>query len=143
MNDRPNYFLFSMVILLLIIVLVLLVYSIRFQTSISPKANFIDTTRIVSIDNSYVFASPVRAKAGGDLIRITVFILDDYGNGVFDKKVNILSDNPELTVNEIQSLTDETGKAFFDVKSDIVGIYNLSVFSDETEINQKIKVVFD
>jgi len=117
-----------------------LVYYIRFTTTIAPKASSFNTVNEVSISNSYVFASPIRAKAGGDMIRVTVFLLDDQGNGIYDKKVNLRGN---LIIKEIQSLTDETGKAVFDVASSVIGTYTLEAFTEKIILPQRIKVIYD
>jgi hypothetical protein len=139
--EKPNYFLLSAVVVLLLIVLVLLVYYIRYRTSITPRADAPVVDRLVSINNSYLFASPVRAKAGGDLIRVTVFLLDDSGRGVFGKKI-ILKSLDNVYINPIQDTTDETGKAIFDISSEVVGTYNLDSYLDDLPLG-KVKVVFD
>lgn len=142
-EKKPNYLILIIILLIFLITLGILVYYIRFQTSIAPKASSFNTFKTVSTVNSYVFASPVRAKAGGDLIRVTVFILDSEGNGIFDQKVTVSTDDSSLKIKDIQSLTDETGKAVFDVSSDIAKIYTLSVSSNNVLLSQTLKVVFD
>jgi len=55
-----------------------------------------------SVDNSYLFVSPLRAKANGqEKIRITVFVLNNQGLGVLGKEL-FLSPNPDLSVDIIQ-----------------------------------------
>lgn len=142
-EKRTNYFWLIIILIIFLVTLGILVYYIRFAVSTTPKANNFNTVNIVSIANSYVFASPVRATAGGDLIRVTVFILDDEGNGLYDKKVTVKSNNQDLIIKEVQSLTDETGKAVFDVASNIAGVYTLEAFIEELVLPQKIKVTYD
>lgn len=142
-DSRPNYFWLIFILIIFLVTLGILVYYIRFRTSITPKASTQNITAQVSISNSYVFSSPIRAKAGGDLIRVTVFILDNVGNGIFDKKVGLRANGQGLTIKEIQSLTDETGKAVFDVASKNVGVFNLEAFTDELVLSQKVKVTYD
>jgi hypothetical protein len=120
-----------------------LVYYIRYQTSTTSKASGYNSSSSVSISNSYVFSSPIRAKANGDLIRVTVFILDDLGNGIYDKKVTLRSLDGSLDIKDIQSLTDETGKALFDVASATTGTFNLEALTENIVLPQKVKVVFD
>ena len=143
-NDRkPNYFLLILILVIFLITLGVLVYYIRFRTSITPKASSFNSTNVVSLSNSYVFSSPIRAKANSDLIRVTVFLLDEEGLGIFDKKVSLRVLEGQLNIKEIQSLTDETGKAVFDVSSAIVGTYNLEAFTQDTVLPQKVKVIYD
>lgn len=148
MNDevnskRPNYLILVIILVIFIITLGILVYYIRFQTTIAPKASSFSTLKSVSISNSYVFASPVRASAQGDLIRVTVFVLDSEGNGLYDKKVILKSNDTSLDIKEIQSLTDETGKAVFDISSNVVNTYTIETFVDSLVLQQKLKVIFD
>lgn len=144
-NDKkgPNYLVLVIILLIFIITLGILVYYIRFKTTITPKASSYSTLNAVSISNSYVFASPVRATAKGDLIRVTVFVLDGEGNGLYDKKVILKSNNQNLIIKEVQSLTDETGKALFDISSEVVNTYDLEAYVDDIVLPQSLKVVFD
>lgn len=146
-EERPKSYWLVFILLIFLVTLGILVYYIRFKTSTTPKASSYNITSTVSISNSYVFSSPVRAKAGGDLIRVTVFLLDDTGNGIFDKKVTLRDINNDtagtLQVKEIQSLTDETGKALFDIASSTVGVFNLEASTTDTTLPQKVKVTFD
>ena len=146
---RSNYFWLFIILIIFLVTLGVLVYYIRFTTTIAPKADTFNTVNAVSISNSYIFASPVRAKANGDLIRVTVFLLDDQGNGIFDKKVSLRALDNEvgshgvLDIKEVQSLTDETGKAVFDVASSVVGVYTLEAFTEKLVLPQKVKVTYD
>ena len=142
-EERPKYFWLILILIIFLLTLGILVYYIRFRTSITPKASTLNITSLVSISNSYVFASPIRAKASGDLIRITIFLLDDEGNGIFDKKVNLKVGEGNIEIKEVQSLTDETGKAVFDITSDTVGLYTIEAFTNELVLPQKVKVTFD
>lgn len=95
-----------------------------------------------SKDNSYVFVSPLQAKANGqEKIRITVFVLDDRGIGVPGKKVYI-ERNQSLNIEEIQALTDNFGKSYFDVSAFQAGEYYLKVFVDNIELNQEIRLSY-
>jgi len=140
---RPNFFWLIIILIIFLLTLGVLVYYIRFATTIAPKASSFNTVNAVSISNSYVFASPVRAKASGDLIRVTVFLLDDQGNGIFDNNVSLRSLDGKLDIKNIQSLTDETGKAIFDVASSVVGIYMLEAFTEKLVLPQRVKVTYD
>lgn len=142
-EERPKYFWLIFILIVFLLTLGILVYYIRFRTSIAPKASSYNITSLVSISNSYVFSSPVRAKANGDLIRVTVFLLDDEGNGIFDKKVGLRALEGQLNIKEVQSLTDETGKAVFDVESSAIGVFNLEAFTEGLVLPQKVKVTYD
>lgn len=142
-EDRSKYYWLFFILLIFLLTLGILVYYIRFRTSTTPKASTYNIVSTVSISNSYVFASPVRAKAGSDLIRVTVFILDDVGNGIFDKKVSLRSLDGKLDIKDVQSLTDESGKAVFDIASSITGVYRLEAYTDSSVLPQKVKITFD
>ena len=95
-----------------------------------------------SVDNSYLFVSPLRAKANGqEKIRITVFVLNNQGLGVLGKEL-FLSPNPDLLVDIIQGKTDNFGKAFFDVASTKPGEYYLEVSVDGQKLPQKAHLSF-
>lgn len=149
MNDNEevskfskNYVVLFIILLIFVLTLTLLVYFMRFRTDLSPDASSYNTTRSISLTNSYVFASPVRALAGGDLIRVTVFVLDSEGLGLFDRKVT-LNSSSNLDIKEIQSLTDETGRSIFDLGSKNKSTYQIEVFVDGVPLNQNLKVIFD
>lgn len=142
-EKRTNYFWLIVILVIFLITLGVLVYYIRFATTIAPKADTFNTVNAVSISNSYIFASPVRAKASGDLIRVTVFLLDDEGMGIFDKKVSLRALDGVLDIKDVQSLTDETGKAMFDVASSVIGTYTLEAFTEKIILPQRIKVIYD
>lgn len=93
-------------------------------------------------ENSYLFASPLRAKADGlEKIRLTVFLLDGNGMGVSKKTVEVNRDQ-KLNVEEIQKVTDDSGKAVFDITSVVSGQYFLTVKTEGKEMAQKVRVVF-
>lgn len=95
-----------------------------------------------SVDNSYIFITPLRAGANGqEKIRVTIFVLDEQGLGVMGKKVYIDRDEA-LNIEEIQALTDNFGKAYFDVTSTKIGEYYLKVLVDNVELKQKAHLSF-
>lgn len=96
-----------------------------------------------SVDNSYVFITPLRARANGqEKIRLTIFVLDDQGLGVMGKKV-VLDQDEALNIENIQALTDSFGKAYFDITASKVGEYYLKVLIDDTELKQKAHLSFN
>lgn len=91
----------------------------------------------ISVDNSYVFVSPLRAKANNqERIRVTIFVLNNQGLGVMAKKARLTNDQ-KLSVETIQGLTDDHGKAVFDVSSGTPGEYYLEVMVEGTSLSQK------
>ncbi len=100
------------------------------------------TQQSFSIDNSYLFVTPLRAKANGiEKIRINVFILNNQGLGVMGKEV-FLGVNPQLKTEIIQGVTDNYGKAVFDVSSATPGEYYLEVKVDGKILPQKAHLSF-
>lgn len=100
------------------------------------------TVQDVSVDNSYVFVTPIRAKANNDeKMRITVFVLNNQGIGVLGKKV-ILSTHKNLVIDQVQAVTDTFGKAIFDVSTGTAGEYYLDVRIDTQLLPQKAHLSF-
>jgi len=95
-----------------------------------------------SVDNSYVFATPLRARANGqEKIRITVFVLNNQGLGVMGKRV-VIGQSEALNVEMIQGLTDQLGKAVFDITSNKPGEYYLEVKVEDMTLPQKVRLSF-
>lgn len=113
-------------------------YEVKFFTSRADisQASF-------SIDNSYIFSTPSQARANGqEKVRLTVFILNNQGLGVLGKKIFIGTD-PSLNIEAIQGLTDNYGKAYFDISSSKAGEYFLEIKVDDTALNQKAHIIFN
>ncbi len=92
--------------------------------------------------NSYLFASPVAAKADGQqFIRITVFILDGQGLGVANQTVTLSLPAP-LSQKAIQPQTDQYGKATFDLTSSVVGKFLISASVGSDNLPQSLNIVF-
>lgn len=95
-----------------------------------------------SVDNSYIFLTPLRAKANRiEKIRLTVFVLNNQGLGVLGRNVD-LSVDPSLIKEAIQARTDNFGKAIFDISSTSAGDYFLEVRVDDTLLPQKAHLSF-
>ena len=113
-------------------------YEVKFFTSRADvsRSSF-------SIDNSYIFSTPSQARANGqEKIRLTVFILNNQGLGVLGKKIFIGTD-PSLNIEAIQGLTDNYGKAYFDISSSKAGEYFLEIKADDTALKSKAHIVFN
>lgn len=97
---------------------------------------------LFSVDNSYVFVTPLRARANGqEKIRVTVFVLNNQGLGVMGKNV-FLNQTEGLNIEAIQSLTDQLGKAVFDITSNKAGEYYLEVKVENILLPQKVRLSF-
>lgn len=145
-ESRKRNILIFLLLLLVFFLLLGLIYSIYLvseETKIKSKAESSSLTRQVDFVNSYLFASPLRAKAAsGERIRITVFLLDSKGLGVSGKRV-ALGRNPNLGIDEIQAMTDEVGKAVFDISSNLPSVYLIEASVDGKIIPQRLSVTFD
>ena len=134
----------KIIFLLTIVMIVLIIFSglfwfyeARYRVGRASVSSF-----SFSIDNSYVFVTPLRAKANNqEKVRITVFILNNQGLGVEGKKVIIGTDS-SFTVETVQALTDSYGKAFFDVSSSKPGEYFIEIKADDTPLKQKAHLSF-
>lgn len=90
-----------------------------------------------SVENSYIFVTPLKAKADStEKIRLTVFVLDSQGLGVAGKTVTFHQD-PGLLLDSNQVVTDNLGKATLDVAAKTAGEYYLEVSVDEIKLTQK------
>ena len=147
----PKYAVFSLIfVVVLLLILILILYLIK-SPLIYRSSAYSETTSTeelgiptsLSLDNSYVFASPLRAKSGGEKIRVTVFVLDSRGLGMSQKKVSISSGGP-LTVTAVQTSTDGQGRATFDVSSGSgAGVYVIGATVDGAKLTQQATISFD
>lgn len=132
-------------ILLFIFILIILIFFVGFfglyEVKFLTGRASIKTTAF-SVENSYIFITPLKASANGqEKIRLTVFVLDDRGLGVMGKRV-YLEPNQALTIDYIQTITDNFGKAYFDIKSSEKGEYYLKVKIDDIELKQPAHLSF-
>lgn len=135
--NKKIFFLIIFIIFLFALLLFFGLYEVKFMAS---RASIKITS--FSVDNSYIFVTPLQARANGqEKIRVTVFVLDDRGLGVMGKKVYI-ERNKALNIEEIQGLTDQYGKSYFDISSTSAGEYYLKVFVDNTELKQKVHLIY-
>lgn len=96
----------------------------------------------ISVQNSYVFASPVAALADGvSIIRITVFILNGNGLGVPGSEVS-LKYTGKLTMDKTRSVTDNFGRAIFEITSDVPGSYTINAETQGSVLPQGVSVSF-
>ncbi len=109
---------------------------IYFQEVRRTRADIFYSLEPFSAENSYVFVSPIKAKANGnEQIRITIFLLNGQGLGVKNSKVE-LNYPPELVVTETQNTTDPYGKAVFDVSTTTPGKYEIEIYSQGRKLQQ-------
>lgn len=96
----------------------------------------------VILENSYLFASPIQAKADGqEMIRLTVFLLDGRGLGVANQTVSLDLPN-NVTIKNQQEISDQSGKAIFDISSVVAQSINVTAKVGSSKLPQKVKVTF-
>ena len=96
----------------------------------------------LSLDNSYLFVSPLTADADGvSSIQVSSFILNQKGLGVSGVEVKLNSDKP-LSISEVQPVTDSLGRAIIEVRSQNSGVYTLTASVKEKTLPQTVSVQF-
>ncbi len=107
---------------------------------IKTRAN--TSVESISVDNSYLFVSPLQARANGkERIRLTIFVLNNQGLGVPNKKV-FINNTTHLAVESVLPQTDNFGKAVFDISSIVPGEYYLTVEVGGKTLPQKAHLSF-
>lgn len=109
----------------------------------TPTSNSSTKSGEVSFDNSYLFASPLKASAGVERIRITAYILDGQGMGVSGKEISLGSSDLSVHVYSVSPTTDDSGRATFDISSDKSGTFTLEASVSGKKLNQKVSVTFN
>ena len=132
----------SLFLLLFLILILIASLSLVFRTTIfKGRATTIPSSSTV-LENSYIFASPIQAKADGhQLIRITVFLLDSQGLGVSNQKVT-LQYPTQLNLQNTQDISDDYGKTIFDLSSSTPGKYTISAQTNQKTIPQSVNVAY-
>lgn len=101
------------------------------------------------LENSYLFASPLQAKASDkdlpsdrrEMIRLTIFLLDGRGLGVANQII-ALHLPKDVTILSQQEITDNTGKAVFDIASSTNQTFYATASVGNNKLPQKVRVVF-
>lgn len=136
MNPKKIFF-----IILLIFGLITSLYLVTQSTIFKSRASN-TSTHLPTKENSYLFASPIQAKADGqEKIRITVFLLDSNGLGV-SRQLVTLKVPPQIQIEAIQSTSDDLGKATFNLSSTSPGKYEISASIPDFPLSQKINLLF-
>lgn len=129
-------------ILFILLLLLGLAGSIFLVIRVTVFQNRATSNSSSSLENSYLFASPLQAKADSqEKIRITVFLLDGRGLGIGNRPVEINTSAPTTQTN-LQPTTDETGKAIFDIASSTPQTIEITAQTNGKTLPQKIKVMF-
>jgi len=142
-KSKRGLILAIVVLIIILLSLWLTVFFISQRTSFLGRASSPSlSSGEVELDNSYIFASPLSAKADGkEKIRITVFILDSQGRGVYGQPV-FLGEDERLNIKEVQAITDNIGRAMFDVSSFTVTDYFVEASVNNQVLPQRVKVSF-
>ncbi len=132
----------SLLIIIFLILALLASLALVFRTTIFLGQARTIPTSTTNLENSYLFASPIQAKADNkQLIRLTVFLLNSQGLGIPDLKVTLtLPQN--LTIKNSQDITDDYGKAIFDLSSTTPGKYNISAETANHTLPQTVNLIF-
>ena len=129
---------------LVLVIILLIIFGAYFFTQ--TKTGFFGkaaTPENYSLDNSYLFASPITAKAGGqEKIKVSAFLLSGEGKGVAGKKIN-LSSQSALTIAEIQTETDSKGQAIFEISAPQAGRYIIQAAIEGNVFPQSVTVTFN
>lgn len=142
-KSRWSALLVLLLIILLLFSLVLTVFYISQRTTFFGRAfSSIESSGDVALENSYLFISPLSAQSGGkEKIRLTVFLLDNQGRGVANQAV-FLGQNEKLEVTIVQGVTDNLGRAYFDISAFSSGDYLIEARVDNLILPQRVKLNF-
>jgi hypothetical protein len=136
---KPNKYL--IIIIFLSLALIASLFLVVRTTTTYNRAATTNTNPII-LENSYVFASPIQAKADGqEQVRITVFLLDGRGLGVSNQLVS-LNLPASVTVTNQQNISDESGKTTFDIVSSIPQTISVTATTNKLQLPQKVKITF-
>jgi hypothetical protein len=131
-----------MPILIIAIILLLVsgaVFLVRTQTFLRGEAS---RAMVFSPTNSYVFGSPLTAKANSqEKIKVSVFLLNDQGLGVEGKAVELKAD-AGVNIETSQPQTDSTGQAIFYLSSASAGRYQVQAQAEGQTLPQTLTVNF-
>lgn len=140
-------------IYMILIIIASIIVLFWLASSILPKA-LVYLTKAAnqsgqfSLANSYIFGSPLVAEGnGGEKIRVSTFLLDAKGRGVPDEQISLnvvpkSGSTGQPQINEIQSATDEFGKAVFEVTSTFIGQFVVSASVGGLELPQTVTLTF-
>lgn len=122
--------------------------ALSFYIGLWQGRQFLNRTRASQSDysekNTYTYLTPITARAGGqESIRVTIFVLNDDGLGVAAKKLQLDFNSSNLIIKEQQGVTDQYGRAVFDVSSKETGEYFGEVMIDGKSLSQKVRLKFN
>lgn len=133
---------FSLLLLFLMGILLFssLFLNVRFLLSSRASSGALEN---VSAVNSYLFASPTQAKAdNSDVIRVTVYVLNGQGKGVTGIPVSLVVP-ASVGVKPVQPVSDNYGKATFDLTTRNSGTYTVAANAEAKSLGESISVSFN
>jgi hypothetical protein len=142
---KKGAFLYIVLGLFLIAVIYIMIVLSKGRTTFFGRAS---GEGVFDSTNSYVFASPLSARAGGDKIRVTVFALDGQGKGMAAKTVTVdcldtaACQSAGVTISEVQGLTDTLGQAIYDLSSRVPGKFQIQALVGGIVIPQTVSIAF-
>ncbi len=142
---KKEFVIYSLLVLFLLGVAYAVLTLSAGRTSFFGKAS---GPGLLNPTNSYIFASPLTARAGGDKIRLTIFALDGQGKGIPNKGVAVNCKEPSLCsgagvgFNEVQPQTDTLGQAIFDLSGRDPGKYEIEARVEGVAIPQTVTISF-
>ena len=87
-------------------------------------------------------ADKVVAKPDGkDTVTISVFVKDENNIGIVNKAVNIKG-VANLNIKIVSGMTDNQGKAVFEINSKKIGKYTIIALVEEIPLEKELTVVF-
>lgn len=131
------------ILLFLLFSLGVMIVFVRERTTFFGRA-FGPSTRLeeVAVENSYLFASPLSARADGkEKIRVTIFVLESQGRGVYGKPV-FLGEDERLEITPIQAVTDNLGRAIFDISATAPAEYFIEARVGNQLLPQRLRLNF-
>lgn len=132
----------SLILIVFLLLALLASLTLIFRTTIFLGKATTGNQSSVALENSYLFASPLQAKADGkEQIRITVFLLDSRGLGVPSQPVTLLVPQT-VTVFTPLPTTDDTGKIIFDLSSPVASKIDIQAKIGSNLLPQKVLIVF-
>lgn len=143
-HTKSHKFFLVSVLAASLLLIFLAVYLVGQRTSLTGRASGPSGTvsSAVSLENSYVFASPITAQAtGASVIRVMVFLLNDQGLGAASQRVQLNIPGP-IQIDDVQPITDGFGRAIFDLTSSSPGDYTITAVASGVTLPHTVEVSF-
>lgn len=143
-TGHNRFILFGIIISVFIIVLALFIANSRISFfGRASSQSGIRLGGVLSLDNSYLFASPISALADStSVIRVTTIVLSNQGMGIANQQVSLKIAPTGVSIKSSQPATDNFGRAIFDLTSGKPGSYILSAEVSGQTLPQTVSVVF-